>query len=283
MCPHCRAFISSDDKICPYCNEKVGTRVAETATLPVDSVIPEHSTITLLFLLINVAFFIASIAISSDQGNRNAILSLDNRTLILLGAKWRPEIQFNGQWWRLITAGFLHGGVMHIFMNGMSLYHVGRHFEDYLGSWRLIIVYLLSTVTGFGLSLFMSPYSTSVGASAGLAGMIGALLASSSEPGSPTALGRRIYSYWTGGILLMGFLGNLSGMMRIDNAAHIGGFVGGFLLIKAAGFPGPHRSSKEIFWRTVSFAFIAVTLFCFWKMWVYFSALSQTPAYKIRL
>ncbi len=283
MCPHCRAFISADDKICPYCSEKTGARAAEEAVLPMESMVPEHSTITLLFLLVNAAFFIASMAISSDQGNRSALFALDNRTLILLGAKWWPEIVYSSQWWRLITAGFLHGGVMHIAMNGMSMYHVGRHFEDYLGSTRLIIVYILATITGFGLSLLVSPNSLSIGASAGLAGMVGALLASAREPGSPTAPGMRIYKYWTGGLLLVGFLGNLSGMMRVDNAAHIGGLIGGYLLIKVAGFPAPQRSSKEMFWRGVSILLVALTLFSFWKMYVFFSALSQTPAYKMRL
>jgi rhomboid protease GluP len=247
-----------------------------------ESLIPEHSTMTLLFLLINVAFFIASLVISANQGNSNAIMSLDNRTLILLGAKWRPEIVFGGQWWRLITAGLLHGGAMHIIMNGMSLYHVGRHFEDYLGSTRFVIVYILSTITGFGLSLIASPYSTSVGASAALAGMVGALLASSALPGSPTLPGRRIYTYWTLGLLVVGFLGNLSGMMRIDNAAHIGGLIGGYLFIRIAGFPGPDRSGTEMVWRVLSFVLIAVTLFSFWKMYLFFSALSQGPAYRMR-
>jgi rhomboid protease GluP len=282
MCPHCRAFISSDDKVCPYCNEKVGARAAEEAVLPIESAIPDQSTITLLLLLINAAFFVASIMISFNQGNNGAIMSLDNRTLILLGAKWSPEILFGGQWWRLITAGFLHGGIMHIAMNGMSLYHVGQHFEDFLGSMRLWIVYILGSIGGFALSLFVSPYSTSVGASAGLAAMVGALLASSAEPGSPTAPGRRIYTYWTFGILVVGFLGNLSGMMRIDNAAHIGGWIAGYLLIKIAGFPASQRSTKELFWKGVSIVFVALTLLAFWKMYLFFSALSQTPAYKLR-
>ena len=281
MCPHCRAFISRDDKVCPYCSEKIGARPGNMApTQALESMVPDHSTMTLLFLLINAGFWIAATIISANQGNNNAIIGLDSRTLILLGAKWRPEILFSGQWWRLITAGFLHGGVMHIFMNGMSLYYVGQHFEDYLGPARLFIVYIVATVTGFGLSLFVNPYSPSVGASAAIAGLVGALLAFSTFPGSPTAQGRRTYGYGTLGLLVLGFLGNWSGQMRTDNAAHIGGWIGGFLIALVLRFPGPPRSVREQFWKGVMYLCVALTLLSFWKMYAAFALLSQTPAYR---
>jgi rhomboid protease GluP len=281
MCPQCRAFISSDDKVCPYCNEPVGARsAAVTPANAIESLVPDHSTMTLLFMLVNAGFWIAATIISVNQGNGNAITSLDTRTLILLGAKWRPEMVFGHQWWRLITAGFLHGGAMHIFMNGMSLYYVGRHFEDYFGPARLFVVYIVATVTGFGFSLIMNPYAPSVGASAAIAGLVGALLAASRFPGSPTAGGRKTYGYWTMGLLLLGFLGNLSGQMRTDNAAHIGGWIGGYLVALAAGFPSTPRSPREIFWRAVMGACVGATLLSFWKMYLYFAVLSQTPAYR---
>ncbi|BDC50865.1 hypothetical protein F183_A31810 [Bryobacterales bacterium F-183] len=291
MCPHCRAFISSDDKICPYCEEPIGASAGTRITLTggssdsggvASSLVPDHSAMTLLFLLVNVALFLASVWVSANSGNNGAIMGLDNRTLILLGAKWRPEIIYAGQWWRLITAGFLHGGIMHIFMNGLSLFHVGRHFEDYLGSTRFIIVYVVATITGFFFSLIASPGSTSVGASAALAGMVGALLASSSAPGSPTAPIRRLYVQWTWGLLVIGFIGNLTGMMRIDNAAHIGGLAGGWLFIKIAGFPGAQRSAAEVVWRVLSVVLVLLTLVSFFKMYVFFSALSASPAYRMR-
>jgi len=87
MCPQCRAFISSDDKTCPYCNETVGSRAASVR--PQDafsSMVPEHSTMTLMFLLLNVAFWVSSVIISANQGGgNNPIMDLDSRTLILLG------------------------------------------------------------------------------------------------------------------------------------------------------------------------------------------------------
>jgi rhomboid protease GluP len=281
MCPQCRAFISSDDKTCPYCNEAIGPSAG--AIGPQDalaSMIPDHATITLLFLLLNAGFWIASVMISSNQGNGNALMGLDTRTLILLGAKWRPEIVFSGQWWRLLTAGFLHGGLVHLFMNGMSLYQIGRHCEDFLGPARLFLIYIFSTVAGFGLSLLISPGSLSVGASAAIAGLVGAMYASSRFPGSPTAQGKKLYGYWTLGLLLFGFLGNLSEQMRIDNAAHIGGWLGGYLLVTLAGFPGPNRSTRETVLKVLMGVAVLIALLSFWKMYLFFAAVSPTPAYQ---
>ena len=281
MCPQCRAFISSDDKTCPYCNEAVGARAASVA--PQDalaSMVPDHSTMTLLFLLLNAAFWIASVIVSANQGNPNPLMNLDSRTLILLGGKWRPEIIYGGQWWRLLTAGFLHGGAMHIIMNGMSLYQVGRHFEDYLGPVRLFLVYFFATIGGFGFSLYINSGSLSVGASAAIAGLVGALYASSRFPGSPTAAGKTLYWYWTLGLIVIGFLGNWSDQMRIDNAAHIGGWLAGYLLITASGFPGSNRSTREYVLKILLIVAVAATLLSFWKMGNFFIDKAPTPAYQ---
>src|SRR5262245_8541494 len=116
MCPHCRAFITVKDRICPYCNEPVGPRAA--ARMPSEMLagfIPQAHFATVLLLLINLGFFLATTIMSSKAGAGNA-LDIDTETLVMFGAKYGPWIR-GGQWWRLITAGFLHGGFMHILMN----------------------------------------------------------------------------------------------------------------------------------------------------------------------
>ena len=81
-------------------------------------------------------------------------------------------------------------------------------------------------------------------------------------------------------LLLLGFLGNWSGQMRTDNAAHIGGWLGGYLIALVLRFPGPQRSARETFWKGVMVFCLVLTLFSFWKMYLYFAAFSQTPAYR---
>ncbi|MEZ5365296.1 MAG: rhomboid family intramembrane serine protease [Bryobacterales bacterium] len=64
-----------------------------------------------------------------------------------------------GQWWRLITAGFLHGGIFHILMNSWVLYDLGAQVEHIYGTSRYLAIYLISSIGGFAASLFGLPES----------------------------------------------------------------------------------------------------------------------------
>src|SRR5689334_9394115 len=103
MCPHCRAFITNKDRICPYCNEPVGPRAIDVRS-PGDVLgIPHGRFTTALLLLINAGIYLATVVYSMGAGNGNALFSLDMMTLARFGAKI-PEFIFEGQWWRLVTA-----------------------------------------------------------------------------------------------------------------------------------------------------------------------------------
>src|ERR1700691_5847170 len=118
MCPNRRAFITADHKICPYCQASVGPRVVDRRT-PADALgglIPHARFTTMVILLINSALYVATVLYSSKTNGGGLNFDLDTLTLILFGAK-SPRIYVDGEWWRLITAGFLHGGIMHILMN----------------------------------------------------------------------------------------------------------------------------------------------------------------------
>src|ERR1700679_3345335 len=126
MCPHCRAFITNKDRVCPYCNEKVGERAVDRRS-PGDllgGLIPNARFVTTILMTINVGMYLLTVIYSMRSGNERAFLDLDARTLVFFGAKFTPAIQV-GQWWRLVTAGYLHGGLIHIFMNSWVLLTVG--------------------------------------------------------------------------------------------------------------------------------------------------------------
>ena len=129
MCPQCRAFITTDDKICPYCNSEVAPKayVSRTPSDAMGGLIPHARFITMLIILINTGLYAATVLYSMRSGG-NAI-DLDTRTLLLFGAKYGPAIA-QGQWWRLITAGFLHGGLLHILMNMWVLFDLGAQLEE---------------------------------------------------------------------------------------------------------------------------------------------------------
>ena len=107
MCPHCRAFITNSDRTCPYCGHEVGRRAIERRDSGglIAGLIPSAHFTTTLILLINIVMFAAS-ALQS-----NAIMDMDGQVLWSLGAKFGPSIWLNHEYWRLVTAGFLHGGV----------------------------------------------------------------------------------------------------------------------------------------------------------------------------
>ena len=269
MCPHCRAFITDKDRVCPYCHEQVGARAIDSRS-PADilgGLIPHGRFTTMMILLINVGLYVVTVVYSMGAGNEGAFMNLDGQTLYRFGAKFRGSILQQGEWWRLITAGFLHGGLMHIGMNMWVLYDLGATVEEIYGANRYITFYLLSTAGGFLASTFFSD-SLSIGASAGLFGLIGVMIALGVR--SQTATGaaiRGMYIRWA----IMGLLFGLLPFFRVDNAAHLGGLATGFATAYFAGTPRISSSTGEQGWRLTAWACIAVTAYCFLKMYLSFS------------
>jgi len=261
MCPNCRAFITTDDKTCPYCETAVGPRAIERRT-PADALgglIPHARFTTVMILVINAGLYVATVLHSSQAGGG---FEPDARSLVDFGAKFSPLIR-EGEWWRLITAGFLHGGVMHILMNSWVLFDLGTQTEETFGTSRYLVTYFISTVTGFLASYWWSP-SLSIGASAGITGLIGAMIAHGvRERSAYGAAVRSMYIRWAVYILLMGLLPFFS----IDNAAHIGGLAGGFLLAYFAGTPS-YSPSKERFWKLAAGICAALTVAAFSQMFL---------------
>ncbi len=128
-----------------------------------------------------------------------------------------------GQWWRLITAGFLHGGVFHILMNSWVLFDLGAEVEELYGTSRLIVFYFVSTVTGFWTSSHIGMH-VSVGSSAGIFGLIGAMLAFGvSDRSALGSMVKSLYMRWVIYGLVLSFLPG------VDFWAHVGGLGGGFV------------------------------------------------------
>lgn len=95
----------------------------------------------------------------------------DAEALYLSGANFTPAIVLDHEWWRLLSAGFLHIGFQHLVLNGLSLYYLGADLERMLGSWRFLIVYLTAVIGGNLVSFAMNPEALSAGASTGIYGL----------------------------------------------------------------------------------------------------------------
>ena len=268
MCPHCRAFITTRDRVCPYCNETVGPRAVEGSGggSILGGFIPHARFITTMILLVNAALYLATGLYSMNTGAGN-LMNLDGRTLLEFGAKFSPLIRQNGQWWRLVTAGFLHGGLIHIAMNSWVLFDLGAQVEEIFGPFRLIVIYFCATVGGFLASTYWSA-ALSIGASAGIMGLIGAMIALGMMHQS--ALGEAIRRVYVRYVIYMVIFGLL--VPNIDNAAHFGGLAAGFLVARVAGLPRL-TDRKEQFWRAAAYACLGLTAICFLKMYLSFTTL----------
>ena len=269
MCPQCRAFITTDDKVCPYCDAKVGPRAIDVRS-PADllgGLIPQAGFVTALILLINGGLYAATALYSMNSGEGRGVLDIDGLTLFRFGAKFRAAIRA-GEWWRLVTAGFLHGGVFHILMNSWALVDLGRQVEELYGHSRMYVFYFVATVAGFVASTWWSN-TLSIGASAGIFGLIGVMIAFGSEhKGGLGSTVRGFYIRWAVYGLLIGLLP----MFRVDNAAHLGGLAGGFLIARVAGTPRlDQQNPVEKLWMGAAWVTAAATAYCFVRMYLSFS------------
>ncbi len=154
--------------------------------------------------------------------------SRDPRVLIQLGALV-PVLVWSGEWWRLLTAMFLHGGILHLALNGWALYQLGGLFEAWMGSSRLALTYFASGLVGSLASLFFLRGDLSVGASGAIFGVLGALVGvllrrrDRLRPQAKQLLTQLLM--WAGINVFLGF-----SAANIDNAAHLGGAAAGFAL-----------------------------------------------------
>jgi rhomboid protease GluP len=270
MCPNCRAFITTSDRMCPYCGNQVGPRAIDRRDpgALIGGLIPARHLTTFLILLINLAMFAASCWLS---GSIPLSTDLDGRALWVLGSKLGLSIWGNHEYWRLVTAGFLHGNVLHIAFNSWALFVVGSQVEEVFGTPRYLVIYFVSNFAGFLLSARLS-MEPSVGASAAVMGLIAAMIAFGHASRSTVGIQiRNQYLFWVGLNLVWGF----SRGSNIDNYAHIGGFAGGFAVAWFAGTPRLLATPRETLWRVAAGACVFVTALCFWLMYRNFPSPEQ--------
>jgi rhomboid protease GluP len=162
-------------------------------------------------------------------------LSPSGASLWAFGMSGAMPIFGDGRWWTVLTAGWLHGGILHILFNMMSVRNVAPIVADFYGASRMVIIYVIGGVVGFTVSSVMGVLlpgvwivggaSYTVGASAGITGLIGAVLYYGKRSGSRNVFDQA--KSWIFGFLIMGFL-----LPFIDNWAHVGGLAGGYFCSK---------------------------------------------------
>ena len=147
------------------------------------------------------------------------------RSAVPAAALVKPAVR-SGEWWRLLTAAYLHGSLFHLLGNMSGLWTLGRVIEMYDAPSRIPLTFLISAL-GCSLASTMFLAAPSLGASGGVVGLVGYLLATAgARPGgTPDAL-RKSMGSMVASVLLTG----IAGYSHIDNAGHAGGLVAGILL-----------------------------------------------------
>lgn len=149
--------------------------------------------------------------------------------LVKWGAIYKPYLLENGEWWRLVTGMFLHGGIMHLFMNMVSLYLCGIFLERLVGIRKYVVAYFIAGVVAGLFSMWWHTKPVvAVGASGAIFGLYGVLLALIVRKVLDPALNKVLLTLLacTAGYSLL--IGALS--QGVDNSAHIGGLVCGFVI-----------------------------------------------------
>ena len=198
----------------------VGMRCPECASqrTRVDTARSMHSgqaTVTYALIAINVVVFLAELVSGvSLLGN-----SFGGSKIIVHGALYGPLVA-SGDYWRLVTSGFLHFNLWHIAFNMYALYILGTMLEPAIGHVRFALIYFVSLLAGSFGALFVNPHSITVGASGAVFGLFGAAILEMCSRGiDPMSTGLPL---WLGINLLFSFTFN-----GISVGGHIGGLIGG--------------------------------------------------------
>lgn len=223
LCPQCRGLISRDEPTCPYCGlarPGAAWRGGGLASLLM------RANLVPILIGVNVAFYVLSLVVSPTGPGFSlhplTFLSPSHEGLFLLGATGTLPISQFGRWWTLLTASFLHGGILHLFFNMAALSQLAPFVLREFGPSRFLLLYTAAGVAGFILS-WLAGVPFTIGASAAVCGLIGAILHYGKSRGG--WYGQAIYKQsmgWVVGLVLFGLL-----LPGINNWAHGGGLAAG--------------------------------------------------------
>ncbi len=259
--PGCRKLISRDEPACPYCGiTRPGSKLkANWWTQNVHS--PEGLIKAIIF--VNIGFYVLALLLDlrgfSFSMNPFDFLSPASNSLFILGATGRVPIDqiwpgITGipglGWLTLLTANFLHSSLLHILFNMLVLRQIGYLTIQEFGLNRMLIIYLVSGAGGFLVS-YLAGITFTIGASAAVCGLIGAMIYFGKTRGG--VYGNLVYRQiggWAVGLLIIGFLPG------INNWGHGGGFLTG---IAMAFFMGYQERQQETFAHKAVAGILALT------------------------
>ena len=255
LSPQCGRLISSDEPVCPYCKISKPASWWRNNALVRVYLQPDHIVKSIIFT--NIILFAISTILSPTTLNLSmnpfTLFSPSDRILMLLGATGTIPINQYHRWWTLISASYLHGGILHILFNMLVLRQIAPLILHEYGFNRSIILYTLGGVIGFYVS-YLAGIPFTIGASASLFALIGSILYYGKSRGG--TYGQVIFKQiagWVIGLFMFGFL-----IPGINNWAHGGGIAGGILLGFLLGYN--ERKKETYFHKILALSCIVSTM-----------------------
>lgn len=246
LCPRCRQLIGSDETVCSWCG--TARSAPWWRLLNWSRGAMSGDAVVMTVMTVNVLFFALSLMIGQGGG----LLSPSSNSLLLLGASGTVPIDHYGRSWSLLTANYLHGGILHLLFNMAALRQLAPWTAAEYGTSRMFVIYTLGGVCGYLVS-YVAGVPFTIGASAAICSLAGALIYyGKSRGGSYGASVYRELGGWVVSIFVFGLV-----FPGINNWGHGGGLVGGALLGMLLGYT--ERRRESILHRLLAIACAAVT------------------------
>jgi membrane associated rhomboid family serine protease len=217
ICPDCMVFAPVGIR-CPDHAGRPQGRARVTEGVRRTSFEGQGALVTKILIGINVLVFLVNLAQGSSLGQVQG-------SVFERGALFVPGGLDQGEWWRLITAAFLHASLIHLGFNMLVLWFVGAPVEQAIGRGRFLAIYIVSGLAGSAGAILFSPNVVTVGASGAIFGIFGAALVLEMQ-GSNVLGGQAL------GLIIVNLIFTFA-IPNISVGGHVGGLIGGALSMLA--------------------------------------------------
>jgi len=240
LCPNCKKLISASESKCPYCGTaRPGSWWKNN---PWSRGLRDSTQLVKTMIAVNVGMYLISILFNPRATglsmNPLTFLSPSDTSLLLLGATGTMPIDKYHRLWTLVSASFLHGGILHIFFNMAALRQLAALVTREFGVYRMFIIYTVSGIIGYSIS-YLAGIAFTIGASASVCGLVGAVLYYGKSRGG--IYGKNLYrqiSIWVIFLFVFGLI-----VPGINNWGHGGGILAGLIFGYLLGYQEKKREN----------------------------------------
>jgi len=261
MCRSCRALVERSETKCPDCGADMRGVSAPGYGRLMSNLMPGLSSATSLVILANGFWLLMMLMAQMKAADPGGLLaSFSGELLVRFGSGYSPYT-LGGQWWRIVTPIFLHGGLLHFFFNMYVLIQLGPLVESAYRTERFWAIYLVCGVAGSALSQLARPVNT-VGASGAIFGLMGLLLVHAwREGGTMGAQIKQMLMRYAFYIVIFSLL-----IPGIDHWNHFGGFAAGAALGFFVGGGEYGSRSERAAWQALACAGVGLVLVSFYMV-----------------